>query len=163
MIDITGGHNRWMILIALLFAMVLAVYPLPLDWRWWRPEFVLLVVIYWVFTLPDYTSLTLVWVLGLIQDLVEGTPMGQHALGMVIVAYICLQSYRRVSNYALWQQACWVFLLVGISQLTNNWVHSMSGGQVSGLQFLFPALTSALLWPVLHIGFSWLRHQYRIS
>ena len=64
MIDLTRGHNRWLVLVALLLALTLAVYPLPLDWRWWRPEFVMLVVVYWVFTLPDHVSLTqvLCWV-----------------------------------------------------------------------------------------------------
>lgn len=163
MIDFTRGHNRWLVPVALVLAMTLAVYPLPLEWRWWRPEFVMLVVIYWVFTLPDHVSLTQVALLGLIQDLVEGTPLGQHALGLVIVTYIGLQSYRRVSNYALWQQGCWVFVLVGIAQLTSNWVHSLSGGDVSGLQFLYPALISALLWPLVHLSFEGLRHRYRIQ
>ncbi|MAN53274.1 MULTISPECIES: rod shape-determining protein MreD [Marinimicrobium] len=163
MIDLTRGHNRWLVLVALLLALTLAVYPLPLDWRWWRPEFVMLVVVYWVFTLPDHVSLTQVALLGLIQDLVEGTPLGQHALGLVIVTYIALQSYRRFGNYALWQQACWVFVLVGIAQMTSNWVHSLAGGHVSGLQFLYPALVSAVLWPLVHIGFGGLRHRYRIQ
>lgn len=163
MIDLIGGRNRWIIYLLLALALMLAVYPLPLEWRWWRPEFVLLVMIYWVFVLPDNTSLTLVWCLGLIQDLVEGTPLGQHALGLVIVAYIGIQSYRRVRNYALWQQACWVFVLVGISQLTGNWVYSMAGGSVSGFYFLYPAVSSALLWPFFHVGCEWLRHHYRIS
>lgn len=163
MIELFGGHNRWLILLALIGALTLAVYPLPLDWRWWRPEFVLLVVLYWVFTLPEHTSLTLVWLLGLAQDLVEGAPLGQNALALVVVTYIALQSYRRVGNYALWQQACWIFLLVGIAQLTGNWVYSLSGGDISGLQFLYPALTSALLWPLCFLGFEALRHRYRIQ
>lgn len=163
MIDFLGGQNRWIIFGLLVLALLLAVYPLPLSWRWWRPEFVLLVVIYWVFVLPNNTSLTLVWCLGLIQDLIEGTPLGQHALGLVIVTYIGIQSYRRVRNYALWQQCGWVFVLVGISQLTSNWVYSMAGGTVSGVYFLYPAITSALLWPLCHFGFESLRHHYRIS
>ncbi|MGD8175457.1 rod shape-determining protein MreD [Marinimicrobium sp. ARAG 43.8] len=163
MIDPTRGRNRWLIGVAVVVALMLAVYPLPLEWRWWRPEFLMLVVIYWVFVLPDQISLTLVFLLGLVQDLVEGTALGEHALGLVIVAYIGLQSYRRVANFALWQQACWVFLLVGIAQVTSNWVHTLDGGHVGGMQFLYPALTSALLWFPLHLLFEALRHRYRIQ
>lgn len=158
-----GGHNRWVIAAAILVALVLAIYPLPLAWRWWRPEFLLLVVIYWAVMLPENTSLTLFWGLGLVQDLVEGTALGQHALGMVIVAYICLQSYQRVRNYALWQQACWVFVLVGVSQLTANWVYTMAGGRAPGLYFLYPALTSAFLWPFFYRMFERLRLRYAVT
>lgn len=158
-----GGHNRWLIVASLLLAMLLAIYPLPLDWRWWRPEFVLLLIIYWVLVLPENMSLTLFWLLGLSQDLIEGTPLGQHALGVVIVSYICLQSYQRVRNYGLWQQACWIFVLVGISQLTANWVYTMAGGRAPGLYFLYPALTSALLWPLCSRLFDRLRQFYAVA
>lgn len=158
-----GGHNRWLIVASLLLAMLLAIYPLPLDWRWWRPEFVLLLIIYWVLVLPENMSLTLFWLLGLTQDLIEGAPLGQHALGVVIVSYICLQSYQRVRNYGLWQQACWIFVLVGISQLTANWVYAMAGGRAPGLYFLCPALTSALLWPLCSRLFDRLRQRYAVA
>lgn len=157
-----GGENRWVMVLVFALALLLAVYPMPLDWRWWRPEFVLLIVIYWSFTFPDRTSLTLFWGLGLVQDLVEGTPLGQHALSTVLVTYICLQSYRRVSNYNFWQQSLWVFVLVGVSQLIHNWAYSMAGGSVEGLVFLYPALLSALLWPFCQQALEWLRLHYRI-
>jgi rod shape-determining protein MreD len=148
LIDALSGHNRGVILVLFTIALLLSIYPLPVEWRWWRPEFVMLVVIYWVYILPDNFSLGLIWVLGLLQDLIVGAPFGQHALGMVIVAYICLQSYQRVRNYSRWQQSCWVFVLVGISQIIVNWVYTMAGSGVTGLLFLYPAFTSALLWPV---------------
>ncbi|MDQ2075119.1 rod shape-determining protein MreD [Marinimicrobium sp. ABcell2] len=158
-----GSADRWVVIGAVLVALLLAVYPLPLDWRWGRPAFLLLLVIYWSLIVPGRTSLTLVWCLGLVQDLITGTPLGQHALGMVIVTYICLQSYQRVCNYGLWQQACWVFVLVGISQLTANWVYTMSGGNAPGLYFLLPAFTSALLWPFCYRLLEHLRHRFAVS
>lgn len=162
MIEPLGGRNRWLVYLVLAVALTLMVYPMPLEWRWWRPEFVLLVVLYWAFAMPDETSLTLVFALGLIQDLLVGSPLGQHALGLTLVTFLALQSYRRVANYALWQQACWVFLLVGIARILANWVHALGGGQSPGLWFLLPALISALLWPLCHLLFDTLRLRYRI-
>ena len=45
-----GGklNNSWLIGFSFLVALVLMVYPLPLDWRWLRPELMCLLVIYWV-------------------------------------------------------------------------------------------------------------------
>ncbi|MCE3251649.1 MAG: rod shape-determining protein MreD [Cellvibrio sp.] len=143
-----------------LVALVLSVYPLPMDMRWWRPEFVLLVAIYWIFFMPLTVSFILLCILGLFQDLLEGVPFGQHSLGLVIVAYICILSYQRVRNFSIWRQSGWIFVLVGVAQLTDNWVQGMAGRPLSGIQFLYPALSSALLWPVCHWWLNNMTHRY---
>lgn len=154
---------RAMIGATFTLALILTVLPLPLEWRWWRPEFVLLLVIYWTFTMPQRTSLLMLLGLGLFQDVLVGAPLGQHALILLIVAYICIQSYQRVRNYTRWQQCLWVFVLVGVGQLIDNWVQSMAGRPLSGLQFLYPAMTTAALWPLLFPVMEKLRRYYRIE
>lgn len=148
------------IAVSFLVALILSVYPLPMDMRWWRPEFVLVVAIYWIFFMPLTVSFTLLCVLGLFQDLLEGVPFGQHSLGLVIVAYICILSYQRVRNFSIWRQSGWIFVLVGIAQLTDNWVQGMAGRPLSGIQFLYPALTSALLWPACSWWLNGMTHRY---
>ena len=143
-------------------ALLLAVYPLPLELRWWRPEFVLIMTIYWISLIPTRTSLAFLCLLGLFQDLLEGVPFGQHGLGLVIVAYICLLSYQRVRNYSIWQQSCWIFVLVGIAQLTDNWVQAMGGRPLSGIVFLYPAFASACIWPLCYLALNYLRIRYRV-
>jgi len=150
----------FVIALSFLVALLLSVYPLPMDMRWWRPEFVLLVAIYWIFFMPLTVSFTLLCTLGLFQDLLEGVPFGQHSLGLVIVAYVCILSYQRVRNFSIWRQSAWIFVLVGIAQLTDNWVQGMAGRPLSGAQFLYPALTSALLWPACHWWLNGMTHRY---
>ncbi|MEN0035612.1 MAG: rod shape-determining protein MreD [Cellvibrio sp.] len=153
--------NLYLIMAMSFFiALILSVYPLPMDMRWWRPEFVLVVAIYWIFFMPLTVSFTLLCALGLFQDLLEGVPFGQHSLGLVIVAYICILSYQRVRNFSIWRQAGWIFVLVGIAQLTDNWVQGMAGRPLSGVQFLYPAITSALLWPALNWWLNGMTHRY---
>lgn len=152
----------WMLMgVSFLLALILSVFPMPYEWRWWRPEFVLVVVIYWMLFMPLNISLVFVCVLGLFQDLLESVPFGQHSLGLVLVSYICILSYQRVRNFSLWKQSCWVFVLVGIAQLTDNWVQGMAGRALSGISFLYPAFTSALVWPVCQLWLDTLcqRHQ----
>jgi rod shape-determining protein MreD len=154
-------HFYLLIAASFLVALILSVYPLPMDMRWWRPEFPLVVAIYWIFYMPLTVSFTLLCALGLFQDLLEGVPFGQHSLGLVIVAYICILSYQRVRNFAIWRQSAWVFILVGIAQLSDNWVQGMAGRPLSGIQFLYPALTSALLWPVCVWCLNSVTHRHR--
>lgn len=152
-----------LIFATLTVAMLLSVFPLPLPLRWWRPEFVLMIVIYWIYVLPLHISLLALCTLGIFQDVLEGTPFGQHGLSLVIVAYVCLLSYQRVRNYSLWQQSCWVFVLIGIAQLIDNWVQAISGRPVSGLEFLLPAFASACTWPLCFLTLEYLRRRYRIA
>lgn len=151
----------FIIAFSFLLALVLSVYPLPMDIRWWRPEFVLVVAIYWIFFMPLTVSFLFLSALGLFQDLLEGVPFGQHSLGLVIVGYICILSYQRVRNFSLWRQSAWIFVLVGIAQLTDNWVQGMAGRPLSGIQFLYPALTSALIWPVCWVCLNRLTHSHQ--
>ena len=146
---------------SVLVALLLSVYPLPMDMRWWRPEFVLVVAIYCILLMPLTVSFTLLCALGLFQDLLEGVPFGQHSLGLVIVAYICILSYQRVRNFSVVRQAAWIFVLVGIAQLTDNWVQGMAGRPLSGIQFLYPALTSALIWPLCFWWLNGMTHRHR--
>jgi rod shape-determining protein MreD len=156
-------RSRFYFLVALSFliALIFSVFPLSFSLSWWRPEFVLLVALYWIFFMPLKISLLSLGFLGLFQDLLESVPFGQHSLGLVIVAYIGVLSYQRLVNYSLWQQSFWIFILVSIVQCTDTWVQTMMGQSLSGLQFFYSALTSALLWPSIVRGMNYYADVYR--
>lgn len=156
-------HNRWIIALMFLLALLLSIYPVALEYRWYRPAFVTLLLIYWVLSMPQAFGPGWWWLIGLSQDLVAGSILGQHALGTVMVGYLCTLSYQRIRNYTLWQQACWVFVVIGISSTIYQWVNSMQGIHSSGLQFLRPALISALCWPLFVFAVDQLKNRYRIS
>lgn len=157
------AHNRWVITLSFMVALILAVYPLPVDMQWWRPQFVTLVLIYWVIVMPQQLSMLMVWLLGCCVDLFVGTLLGQHALCLMAVAYVCVLSYQRIRSYGIWQQSFLVFVVVGIQQLLGNWVHSLYGSQAPSLVFLLPALMSALCWPLVWVYLDSLRAKYRIT
>lgn len=157
------AHNRHVIFLTYLIALLLMVVPIGWENNWLRPEFVPMLVIYWVMVLPQQSSLLLLWLLGCFQDLLEGAMLGQHAMALMIVAYVCLLSYQRIRNYTLWHQTFFVFVLVGLNQLVDNWVHSLQGSAAPTLVFLLPAFTSALIWPVVWTLLEFLRMRYRIS
>ncbi|GAB1263754.1 rod shape-determining protein MreD [Aurantivibrio infirmus] len=155
--DLQQTHNLSIVGFSFLVAFLLCVLPLPDGWGWFRPQFVALLVIYWVMALPQQVGVGTAFTVGIGQDLLEHAVLGQHALALVAVAYVCLLSYQRIRSYALWQQSMWVFILVGIHQLFWNWAHSMVGVTSSSLIFLVPALVSALIWPFVLILMEWLR------
>lgn len=156
-------HNRYLILVTFVVALLLAIFPVGADSGWLRPEFVAMLVIYWVMVMPQQSSIFLIWCLGCVLDLLEGVSLGQHAMAMMVLAYVCLLSYQRMRNYTLWHQTFFVFVLIGLHQLVDNWVHSLRGSAAQSLVFLLPAFTSALLWPLVWLCLEKLRVRYRIS
>lgn len=150
------------LLIASLFAgLLVAVMPLASKFSLLRPELVCLLVIYWIMAAPQHLGVAYAWMIGLLQDIVEGTIWGGHALALSVIAYICLVSYQRIRSYVIWHQAVWIFILVGTHQVIVNWVQGMAGYHGSVYLLLVPAVVSALCWPVVSLGLGRLRMTYR--
>ena len=157
------SRGGWVIALTLMVALWLSVLPLP-EWaRWARPEWVALVLVYWVIALPQRIGIGMAWITGLALDLIEGAPLGENALALAVIAYLALILYQRLRMYAAWQQAGVVFVLVGINQLLCHWVQTMTARVTPTLMFLLPALVSGLVWPSLFLMLRFLRRRYRVS
>jgi rod shape-determining protein MreD len=159
----TSTLNLYILLVlSFLAALLLSIYPLPMECRWWRPEFVLMVAIYWIIAFPFSISLVALCILGLFQDLLEGVPFGQHSLGIIVVAYLCLFSYQRVRNFNLVKQMISVFIMITIAQLTDNWVQGMAGRPLAGVSFIYAAFMSALTWPIIRYSLDFFGNKLRV-
>jgi rod shape-determining protein MreD len=147
----TGNGGNGLIAGSFITAFLLAIFPLPHDMAWARPEWVALVMVYWAITLPERVGLWTALVVGIITDGLEGNLLGQSAFPLAIITYAVLLTYQRLRMFAAWQQAFFVFVLIGVHQLLVNWVQSLLGVATGNLRFLLPAVTSALIWPWLMI------------
>lgn len=157
------AHGYWLIVASFLVAYVLALLPLPAWLLWARPEWVALTLIYWTIALPHRVGILTGLVLGVMLDALEGAVLGQNAFSLVVVALLCLTLYQRLRVFSVLQQAGTVFVLIGINQLVCQWVQNLEGVASPSLLFLLPAVTSALLWPVVLLVLRRLRRQYRVS
>ncbi len=156
-------HGYWVILLSFFAAYVLAVIPLPHWMLWVRPEWLALILIYWTIALPHRVGILTALLLGLGLDALEGAVLGQNAFSLVVVALLSLTLYQRLRVFALWQQAGTVFVLVGINQLVCQWVQNLGGAGATSLLFLLPAVSSALMWPVVMHILRELRRHYRVN
>lgn len=154
---IIGGNG--LIVGSFLMALLLAIVPMPLEMAWARPEWVALVLVYWTIALPERIGLWTAFVTGVLLDGIEGNPLGMSALTLSVITYAVLLTYQRLRMFAAWQQAFFVFVLIGMHQLMVNWAHSLLGMSDNNLKFLLPALTSALIWPWLMIFLRGLRRR----
>jgi rod shape-determining protein MreD len=137
------------IVVSLLLAFVLNLAELPFELRWLRPNFVALILIFWLLHKPEWVSVGVAFCLGLLLDGVCGFYLGQHALSFALMAYVVQVFYQRLRMFSLIQQALMVLLLLALDRLIANWVHvAVQGG---GLDFslLVNAVEGAIIWPFI--------------
>jgi rod shape-determining protein MreD len=158
-----GPQAYWIILASFLVALVLAVLPLPQWLLWARPEWLALALIYWTIALPHRVGVITALTLGIVMDVLEGAVLGQNAFALVVLTALALLLYQRLRVFSLLQQVGIVFVLIGIHQLICQWVQNLEGvGAQTGL-FLLPAVSSALLWPVVLHLLRALRRHYEVN
>ena len=153
------AHSTWVIFLSFFIAYLLAIVPFP-DWAMnYRPEWVPMVLIYWVMALPYRVGIGSAWVAGITLDVLEGSVLGLNALGLVVIAYVTLSLHLRLRMFSSLQQSGLLLALLGITLVLSHWLQIVTGQSVaSGLMFLMAALTSAIIWPSL---FQLMRHVRR--
>jgi len=157
------ASGLWVIVASFLLALQLAVFPLPPSLAWLRPEWVLLVLVYWAIALPERVGLSTALLLGLVMDVAEGAVFGQHMLGIVVVTVLARLLYERLRVFTLPQQAVVLFLLVGTERLLCQWIQALEGVPARSAVFLLPAVTSALFWPPLFLLLRAVRRRFAVS
>lgn len=156
------SRGGFVIYVSFLVALMLSALPLSEELQWWRPEWVLLVLLYWIVALPSRVGLGTAWVLGILLDVLEGSLLGLNALALTIVSYIMILIYQRVRMFSWVQQVLFVFALVALNQFIAHWVKGILGVSSQSLMFLVPALISAVLWPVLFMLLRGVRRGFNV-
>jgi len=141
------ARNGWVIWLSLALGLLLSVSPLPEFMQIGRPLWVALFLTYWVLALPHRVGMTTAWVLGLAQDVLLGTLVGQNALILTLITFLVLSLHQRMRMFPMWQQSMVLMVVFGLAQLVQLWLNALTGSRPPTLAFVLPALVSALLWP----------------
>jgi len=140
------------LLLSLFLALLLDMAPLPASMQQGRPLWLALALFFWALYLPGRIGFASAFVLGLVEDVLLGTWLGQNALVLLWVMFCLRMIERRLPGASLLWQSLWLLLIFVSAQLIQLWLGVLSGSRPDLLPFLLPACTSALLWP----GVFWL-------
>lgn len=157
------AHALWVIYVSLGVALALYVWPLPFEWRLYRPPLVELVLFYWILALPHRVGIITSALMGLAVDILEGSPAGALSLGLVFAALILLLNYQRIRQFDALQQTLTIVMLVALARVTERWAHNMVGLPPTGSEFLMPLVGVPVLWPLLRIILRDVRRQWGVS
>ena len=157
------SNGVWIIVLSFFLAYLLAIVPFP-DWAMnYRPEWVAMVLIYWVVALPYRVGIGSAWFAGLVLDILKGSVLGLNAVGLVIVAYVTLSLHLRFRMFSSLQQAGLVLVLIGINLFLCHWLGVMTGyTSASDMMFIMGALTSAVVWPSLFLILRQTRRSFEV-
>lgn len=131
---------------SLIVAFMFMLLPWSGAWLVIRPDFLLLVVIYWIIRAPNLCNVGTAWFVGLFVDLATGGIFGQHALAYTITAFFAVTYQRRLVLFNYTQQLFYVLLLLLISQITLLILKTFSGADFIGWSYFLPCFSGILLW-----------------
>jgi len=157
------AQGRLAIVLSLLIALMLMIWPLPDFAQAFRPDWVALVLIYWIMALPHRVNVGLAWLSGLMVDVLTGSVLGQHALGLAVLALMVSAVHLRVRVFPLWQQTMTVMALLAIYEVILIMVDGATG-QLYQLEWRWaPVLTGMLFWPWALFLLRFVRRRFNVS
>ena len=144
----SGG---WIIALSFLLAFLLGGIPWPGWLERFRPDWVALALIFWSIALPHRVGIGSGWLVGLLLDVGRGALLGQHALALAAVAYLTLQTYRRIRVVPVWQQTFSILVFLLVEQILVFWISGVIGYPPKDWWYLAPAVGGMVCWPLVFI------------
>ena len=137
----------------IVFTLMVALLINLLPWTGWglwvRPDFVVLVLLYWCIDQPRKIGFGIAWLLGLLMDVSDGSLLGQHALAYTLVAYAGIVLHRRVQRFSITPQALQVVPLLLLNDVIVLLIRLIAGSDFPGYWYFFGSVIGGLLWPAL--------------
>ncbi len=156
-------NNGLIIIFSLLIALMASIMPMPLSVDAFRPDWVLIVLVYWCLALPSKVNIITAWFMGFVLDVLLGSVLGVHAAAMAISMYIVVVNFQKIRNFSVWQQALIVGVLAALYHLLVFWMQRFLSDAIFLTSYLYPVLTSAILWPWVFLLLRRVRRHFKIK
>jgi len=155
-------HSRPMALaLSLILALMLSIFPMPDAVAAWRPHWVALILIYWHLESEYLHGLGHAFLLGVLLDLLTGSLLGQHALGLVIINFLVARYRNRIRFFPPWQQALAVGALLFNERIVQLWIIGLLQRGWPDWSWWLPPLVGMLIWPWLFLMLDAVRWRTR--
>jgi len=152
-------QGRIILFITIIVAMILVMVPMPDMLRLFRPEWVLMTLLYWAMALPERVGIGFAWTIGLLMDMLLGGALGVLAFSYALVIYLILNLHLRLRQYPIWQQALIVMSLV----LLVHIIKVIFSPADASWYIWAPAVVSTLVWPIVFTVLRKIRRVFGVN
>ncbi|QAX81844.1 rod shape-determining protein MreD [Candidatus Pseudomonas adelgestsugas] len=159
----TNARNSYIVWLNFVIGLLLSVSPLPQFMEILRPLWLALLLAFWSLIMPHTVGLITAMCLGLAEDILYGTLLGQNALLLTIAIFLMQSLQQRLRMFFMWQQCLMILVIFGLMQLVQFWLSALTGNRQPTLALMLPALISALLWPCISFSLRGLRRRYKFN
>ncbi|GGI87770.1 rod shape-determining protein MreD [Shewanella gelidii] len=156
------ANGRLVVWFTIFVGLLFQIMPLPELVEHARPDWLLLVMIYWAMALPHRYNILTAWLLGVMLDVLLGATLGIRALAMSLVIYVVVLHFQRLRNFPMWQQSLLVACLVGMYHLVVFWVEFVAIEAEFSLSIILPSLSSLIIWPWAFWFLRRIRRHYKV-
>jgi rod shape-determining protein MreD len=140
---------------SLLAAYALAVLPWSGSGLLLRPDFVLVVLLFWAIHEPRSIGQGVAFWLGLLMDVSDSMLLGQHALAYVIAVFGAQVLRVRILSFQLPEQALHVLGLSFMASAVMLLLNLLLGADFPGFLYVISPAITGLLWAPV----SWLLYS----
>ncbi|MGQ3888695.1 rod shape-determining protein MreD [Legionella sp. CNM-1927-20] len=137
--------------IAFIVALCLTIFPMPSLLMGIKPPWLLLLILYMQFYLPDRFNLFSLMILGLILDALLSTVIGEHVLALSLTTWIASSKARRFYFFSMGQQMALIGFFCLLYQLIMVITDAFLGFHVNLVFILVNTIMSVLIWPWLRL------------
>ena len=131
---------------SLVGAYLLSVLPWSGRWLLARPDFVLIVLVFWTVHEPRSIGQGVAFALGLLMDVSDSMLLGQHALAYVIAVFGAQVLRVRILSFHLPEQTLHVLGLTITASVVMLSLNLLLGADFPGFAFLVSPVLTALCW-----------------
>jgi len=153
------SNGSFTIIITIVIAMILMLLPLPKVLQLFRPEFVLMVLMYWAMALPRKVSVGVAWVVGVLMDVMMGGALGVTAFSYALVIFLTARFHLQLRQYPVWQQALIILSLVLLVQI----IAVIVSPKTATWFIWIPAVTSMVIWPMNYALLRNIRRSFNVN
>ena len=139
------------VLLSLVIATIFQLIPASGVWIFWRPNFLLLVVIAWILYTPDHFGIGFAAMVGLLADTLFRTTLGHYVLVFAVCGTIAFLLSRWLMYFSIFHRAFLIFIIIICAELIQAMLFSVWDVPVTLSHIPIVAAFAALSWPIVDL------------
>jgi len=155
-INITKKIKNYSVIAASFFiALALTFIDLPAWVDWISPEYLIIVLLYWIYTSYTCVNIGIAFLVGVVLDIVFDAPCGEHALVLILAAYFLIKFNSKIHALDFEKRIAIIFGLIFWCQFAPLLLQFCLGYTVvfwtSFAKIFIQAISGTLLWLTLAV------------